>query len=202
MTLKLAVVGKKGGIGKTTTAIHISAHLAFSGQRTILIDGDDEAYATTWVSGGHMPFAVEGLGGLMTVGNYDAAVIDSQAGPSDTEIVTLGKHSDVLILPVIPETQSVKGVLKTVGVLDAAGIPRSRVAALLTLDTRVGTATADARAALEGAGVHVLKATIRETRAVRHASAQSALVHQVRSNSGKMAWLDYEAATKELRSLA
>jgi len=200
-TFKLAIVGRKGGVGKTTTAIHLAAHLARS-RRTLLVDGDDRAYASTWARGGAMPFAVDGIGGLMTVGEYEAAVIDSQADPSEQEISTLGRHSTLLVLPAIPEAQAVSGLMQTVAVLDRAGVPRERAAVLLTMDTRVGSATAEAREALQSAGLHVLTPTIRDTVAFRHASSSGLLVHKVGSAAGKMAWLDYEVALRELLELA
>lgn len=44
-----AVVNSKGGVGKTTTAVHLAAMLARDG-RTLLIDGDPQASAASWAS--------------------------------------------------------------------------------------------------------------------------------------------------------
>ena len=55
MAIVIAVANQKGGVAKTTSAVTLSAALALSNYRVLLIDLDPQASATLWLTNDYGP---------------------------------------------------------------------------------------------------------------------------------------------------
>lgn len=51
---QIAFINLKGGVGKTSLAVNISAHLAYKGHRTLLVDMDPQSNASQWLLQFHL----------------------------------------------------------------------------------------------------------------------------------------------------
>lgn len=202
--LVIALASLKGGVGKTTSAVHIAAHLAHAGEKVLLADGDRIRTATAWGRGGHLPFTVGGMTSLSQAAKYSAIVIDSRGGLEDADLVELAESCAALILPSTPDLGGMDGMAQTVEVLRGAGIPATRYAALLTM-VRPGNdrKLSEARAALADAQIPALQQTVRLSEAFRDANNGGVLVRDVRGNSlAKGLWAEYERVTQEIVEMA
>jgi chromosome partitioning protein len=85
MSVVFAVVNQKGGVGKTTTTISVATALAMRGHRTLIIDADPQANATTAL--GQRQGDAGGL--------YDSLVDEQPLGPA----VTATEVPGLLLIP-------------------------------------------------------------------------------------------------------
>ncbi|MBV5308370.1 ParA family protein [Chromatium okenii] len=187
-----ACVNTKGGVGKTTTAVHLAVMLARQ-QRSLLIDGDPQASAASWaawrrerIDGAPSPTTVCLSGkAIITEGKplaqgYVHVVVD--AGGRDS----VGLRSALLlaeyaIIPVGASQLDAAALTDVMTVVDLARDynPNLDVRILLTrVDPRTKDA-ADMLVFLKSQNLVVLNTMICERVAFRRAIGEGATVHEI-----------------------
>lgn len=116
--MDISVAGLKGGIAKTTSAIHVAAYLQQTGS-TLLIDSDKNESALVWARFGKLPFSVCSLeGATKYIRQADHVVIDTQARPDPKDLEGIARGCDLLILPTTPKALDLDALLRTTQILE------------------------------------------------------------------------------------
>lgn len=178
-----AILSLKGGVGKTTTAMHLAACAVQTGSSITVVDADEERSATRWASflNGNMPFAVvpaerDRMAQQVREieGNRHIVIIDTP--PNNREILTrAGMLAERVVVPVVPTGLDLDRMKPTLELLRDIEVTRGSldVAILLTRWDGRTVLAREAAAALEA--YPLLPARIRQL--TRYAQAFGTVPH-------------------------
>lgn len=186
-----AVVNTKGGVGKTTTAVHLATMLART-ERTLLIDGDPQASAASWAAwrreASREPSptttCLSGKAilaeGKTLVGGFEHTVVDA-GGRDSTALRSALLLASQAIVPVGASNLDAAAMTDLLEVIEIAKDynPELRVRILLT---RIDTRTRDGAEMLEflqEQKLPVLSARVCERVAYRRAIGEGAIVQEI-----------------------
>ncbi|MGF1536471.1 MAG: AAA family ATPase [Elainellaceae cyanobacterium] len=192
----IAIASFKGGVGKTTTAIHLAAYFQAQG-RTLLIDADPNRSASAWAARGSLPFQVVSEQQPYH-STYDHIIIDTQARPVLEDLAVLADSCEVLILPTTPDILALDALALTLEYLQSIEAYRYRVL-LTVVPPKPSKDGEQARQMLTAADLPVFVTSIRRYAAYRKAANEGKLVFDVRDPRAKIAWEDYQRVGDELR---
>jgi len=197
----ITVTSYKGGVGKTTTAVHLAAYF----QRlapTLLVDGDAIRSATKWGQrGGNtgLPFKVVTHAQMVShIRDYQHIIIDTEGNPTDDDFRDLAGNCDLLVVPAVPESVATDGLTHTLAKLRSLGNKTHRV--LLTMvQPKPRTEGQQLREMLTSEEIPVFKAEIPRLAAFEKAAAEGVPVYGVKEDrNAARAWEAYEATGKEI----
>jgi chromosome partitioning protein len=134
-----AVVNQKGGVGKTTTAVNISAYLALGGMRTLLVDADPQANATSGMGIDRQKLAASTYNVLIDGAAVRDVMVDTRVAGLSLLPATMDlAGADIELMPRISRETFLRRALEAVrGDFDAIVIDAPPSLGLLTLNTLV-----------------------------------------------------------------
>ncbi len=194
-----SVASFKGGVGKTTTAVHLAAYLQTLAP-TLLLDADQTKNATAWSQrGAGFPFRVAGIGQAAKLAkDYTNVVIDTGQRPTMEDLKAAAEDCDLLIIPAVPASLDTDGLGQTLRALQEIGATGYRV--LLTkVPPYAAKEATELRSLLADLKAPVFKSEIPRLTAFEKAATHGQIVNQVDDRNAGRAWETYAAAGKEIK---
>lgn len=194
----ITVTGYKGGVGKSTTAIHLAAFFSSLG-KTLLIDGDPNRTSVKWASRGSLPFkVVNEKESARFIAGSGFVVIDTPARPNSEDLKELSNGCDLLILPLAPDILGLEAMLETAQNLEVGAKFRALLTIVPPKPSKEGEIM---KQELIENNIPVFNSFIRRSASFQKSALQGVVVSEVKSSLSASAWSDYQAVGKEIIQL-
>lgn len=196
----ITVASFKGGVGKTTTAIHLAAFFQGKG-KTLLIDADPNCSALGWASRGELPFVVvDQWQAEAQTETYEHIVIDTQARPTTEDLAALANTCDLLVLPTMPDILSLDALVLTIEYLKSIQTSQYRIL-ITSIPPKPSRAGDEVKKLLKEADIPTFDTGIGRLSAFQKAAMQGVPVYAVKDQRSEKGWQDYEAVGNEILNL-
>jgi len=121
----IGLISQKGGVGKTTIAIHLATAFQFSGHETLVVDLDPQASAAEWkdARAEARPYVIAVPSSrlrktLQTAHENEAEVVILDTAPhSEGTALEAARASDLILVPCQPSIMDLRAMRKTADLL-------------------------------------------------------------------------------------
>lgn len=203
-----AIVNQKGGVGKSSTAVHLAYWLKQQGKSVVLIDSDSQASSSMWVKSLDIPAIVQSDPNELAenipdlVKGYDHAVIDGAGGLSEATRVIL-YYANIALMPCQPTALDLVSSGSVVKLVKQAQRFRSDLVGATFINravprTRLEREIQEALKSIEGI-IH-LNTIVYQRQCIADAFGQEQTVFDMGINGEKSA-LEYQNLFKEVMGL-
>jgi chromosome partitioning protein len=188
----ISIQNQKGGVGKTTLAVHISHALALRDEPTLLLDADPQGSARDWAAArkSQPPFSVVGLDrptihrDLPAIAkNYAHVVIDGPPRVTDLARSAIAA-ADLVVIPVQPSPYDVWAAQEVINLIQEASVFKEKLKSVFVINRKI-TNTAigrDVAEALSSYSIPVLRSQICQRVSFAESAASGQTVMEIDPN--------------------
>ena len=198
----IAITSEKGGVGKSTLAVHLTGALTERGLDAALIDEDGRVGSSLrWARRRE-----EGLGFPVLdadevkpkkLAALDAVLIDTEGRPRRKDLRALAERADLILIPSGPTMLELEATRELLDFFEDEGAAR-RVRVVLTRVPPTGQAGEQAREDLRDDGWTVCNTALRSYTAYQKAAELGSLCRDVRDPRAAQAWDDVRRLAREV----
>ena len=206
----VALLNQKGGVGKTTLAMHLAGELSNGGKQVTVIDADPQGSALDWAAARQSEplFSVVGFPRatihkeIAQLGQgYEHIIIDGPPRVTDLARSAI-MASDIVVIPVQPSPYDIWAAEEVVKLITEARVYKENIKSVFVVNRKI-TNTAigrDVRDALAAYPVHVLNASVAQRVVFAEAAAQGQAIFEIDPAGPAVA--EMEAVAAELMEYA
>jgi chromosome partitioning protein len=206
----ISVQNQKGGVGKTTLAIHVSHALCLLGYRVLLIDADPQGSARDWAASRQNEplFSVMGIDRPsihkeipLISSNYDHILIDGPPRVTDLARSAI-VAADLVLIPVQPSPYDVWAAKEVIDLIKEASVFKESLKSVFVVNRKIANTAIgrDVNEALASYQIPVLKSQITQRVSFAESAGTGQTVLEIEPNG--QASQEIKAVVNELMEYA